>query len=136
MKIYVAGSSNEIPRVRAVQARLRAMGHEITFDWTGPVEEFGGGSDLDIRRKRLYANRDLLAIREADTVIGLAGGPTVSAGLWFELGYALACVRHTDDNYIAAVIVVGSQHIFAAVCTQHDTDEQMLISLATQSRTL
>lgn len=37
-KVYIAGSSKEIPRVRKWIAAMRAAGYEITCDWTDDVE--------------------------------------------------------------------------------------------------
>jgi hypothetical protein len=45
VKVYVAGRTTDLDRVREVMNALREEGHEITFDWTGPDGEIR--TDLD-----------------------------------------------------------------------------------------
>lgn len=45
MRVYVAGRTTDIERVRSVIAAVEKAGHEITFDWTGSEGEIR--TDLD-----------------------------------------------------------------------------------------
>ncbi len=106
MKIYVACSSREIPRARAVMADLRAAGHEITHDWTHHVEQAlaSGQSEsmLDDDFCEEAAHSDLDGVHRADVLVFLA--PTETAkGAWIEFGYAMGLcdmpivVAHDDE---------------------------------------
>lgn len=113
MKVYVAGSSSELDRVRAVMAALREAGHEITHDWTEDVlaaREAGHASDatVDDAHADKCAARDLRGIREADAFILLRREPA-SFGASFEAGYALAVATGVDATGFMRLHVVGSR---------------------------
>lgn len=92
MRVYVAGSSKEIPRVRAMQATLVALGCTITHDWTKQVEDYGAGADqLSAADKRRFARLDLDGIANAAMVVFLQSPVASSRGMWVEIGYAVAC---------------------------------------------
>lgn len=88
MKVYVAGSTKEVDRVKKVQEVVRNKGWDITFDWTG--------AEGEIKTKRPWvkgaqiARNEIQACQDADLTILLC--PVVSTGLgcWIELGATLA----------------------------------------------
>lgn len=104
MRVYVAASSREIPRARAVMAALREARMIVTHDWTGHVEaSIAMGTPehmLDDRLAWACAHDDLAGVREAEALVLLA--PTETAkGAWYECGYADALnipivVAHDD----------------------------------------
>jgi len=94
LRVYVAGSGNELPRVRAWLAALRDVGIEITLDWTDAIEAnrvAGGDASLSPEVREHHAREDFDAVLHADIVWYLAP-VTVSRGAYIELGYALG--RH------------------------------------------
>lgn len=91
LRVYVAGSGLELPRVRAWMAALREAGVEVTKDWTIEVEAAiarGGDAGLTEDERARAAHDDLAAVLAADLVWMLAP-VTQSRGAWVEFGYAL-----------------------------------------------
>lgn len=96
MKVYLAGSSTGTNRtaVKMAMAGLRGVaGIEVTHDWIASIERVEAEQGLDVGLDRDFrrecAEADLRGVRDADIVwvlIPSEGG----AGLWIELGYALA----------------------------------------------
>lgn len=74
-KVYVAGKTDDYPRVQRVQAVCRRLGMTITFDWTKTVESWGTSGGLKgqapdkLRRECAY--NDLQGVRDADLLIML-----------------------------------------------------------------
>ena len=93
IKVYVAASSQEIPRAQRAMRRLRESGHTVVGDWTEPVLARGYGGDANRQvpptERRSESLACLRAIGEADAVLLLAP-ETRSCGCWVELGFALA----------------------------------------------
>ncbi len=109
MKIYLAGPSAELSRVRAAAEMIEAYGHQITERWWTKVSDDGtcasdGCHDEDLLRKAARDNE--AGIVAAECVIALcrsAGG--ISTGTAHEIGYAQALSRFRV-NFVP-VIVVG-----------------------------
>lgn len=87
MKIYVAASSKEIPRARAVMDALEKVGHTITHDWTTSVDMYR--DDVTESQLTVCAIDDYYGVVWADCLLLLAP-MTPSTGSWVELGLALA----------------------------------------------
>lgn len=71
MKVYVAGRTSEVERVRRVQKMFTDRGHTITFDWTGEEGEIRSGwrgTEAEARGNFL-ANRERIAVIDADLVV-------------------------------------------------------------------
>lgn len=71
MRVYVAGRTTEIDRVRSVQRMFTERGHTITFDWTGEEGEIRKGwrgTDAE-PRGNLLANLERGAVISADLVV-------------------------------------------------------------------
>lgn len=92
MKVYVAGSTKEVERVKKTQDIIRKKGWTITFDWTGADGEIrtDGSWDENSPKGEDISLKEIKACKEADLIILLA--PKVSSGLgcWIEVGAGLA----------------------------------------------
>lgn len=88
MKIYVAGSSRDLHHVRVVQARVKSLGHEVTYDWTLDVERYGPGQLANPDNAAWCANNDTNAVLESELVIVVAHHRMW--GAMVELGIAIA----------------------------------------------
>lgn len=95
MKLYLAGPSKELDRVRAACALIEAAGHDITEMWWLRIEEAkrrGWATDAEVPEKfmRESAERNFFeGLCEADHVIALCkldGG--LSSGVAYEIGVA------------------------------------------------
>lgn len=93
MRIYIAGPSRDVARVRLAQALLHERGHTLTLDWLTPIIEnlAAGIRDRDLSRSEqiAHAATDSRAIRESDGVLLLVGADGLSTGSAVELGIAL-----------------------------------------------
>jgi hypothetical protein len=129
MKVYVAGSSREVARVRAMHRRLQNAGHTITHDWTKAVEALGGAPELPDGCEETHWREDLAGVGSADAVVVLSplGGLTTE-GTWVELGAAwglgrpvvlvgdrpwghrrvVECRVHSDVDVCGALAVLGA----------------------------
>lgn len=93
LKVYVAGSSAERhERSIPVIAALKAVGIEITHDWTIDMQQFSNAASSDENvpdEVRLRcANDDFNAIRQAHFVLFLSPDQRGSSGAWSEFGFA------------------------------------------------
>lgn len=91
MKVYVAGSSGELFRVRRAMDRLREAGVAITFDWTREVELVGTANPKGATKAdRIgWAKADLSGVANADLLLVLVS-PDPARGAYYEAGYAKA----------------------------------------------
>lgn len=89
MKVYVAGSSKELGRVKAAIQLLRDYGHEVTHDWPALVEQVGSANpDVDDDTRARWAWADLRGVADAKALWLLV--PAVDGGgAYFESGYLL-----------------------------------------------
>lgn len=88
MKIYIAASSKEIDRACRIMQSLRAMGHEITEDWTERMRRVGvpdAEVSFEILNEARIANEE--GILACDAFVFLAG--PASFGTGYETCYAL-----------------------------------------------
>ena len=69
MRVYVAGSSKEVPRIRGIHAAIRALGGDITFDWTPSIER---AIRLGISEEQL-PDTEAKVIAETDLFTGVFG---------------------------------------------------------------
>ena len=89
MRFYVAGGLPERERCSKMMEALRALGHEITYDWT----KFESTDEKDFTHERLQeiAREELIGAERADIFLML---PTKDgAGQYVELGTALQARR-------------------------------------------
>lgn len=122
MKVYLAGATKQLGRIRLVASRLESMGFEITHKWWEGLEV--EPHDASIEDKRKWAIEDLEGIRKAATTLVLwPEDQSGSAGLKIEMGYAMAVSPR--------VVVAGPcRSIFSALTYHLDTDEKALTFLS------
>lgn len=109
MKVYLAGPSAELDRVRAAAEAIEAAGHTITEKWWLRVEEaasHGWATDADVPSDYMEysAWRNAVGIQDANVVIALAkssGG--FSSGCAGEIGYAIA----RSEKYDLSTIIIA-----------------------------
>lgn len=86
-KYYVAGKADDYENVRKLIEEIKALGGDITYDWThltcSSVEPI-----YDWYRKT--ALLDLEGIDKCDVVVALMTKEYIFRGTWVELGYAIA----------------------------------------------
>lgn len=122
MRVYVAGSSAQLERVRDAMDALIERGHTVTHDWAHLVEEVGEANPLDAtdHERITWARDDLRGVNSAD-VLWLLMPTTEGFGAAVELGYALA--------HNIPVIVSGGipkRSIFTVFGRCYDRDDQAL----------
>ena len=96
MRIYVAGSTREKNRVRAMQKLLMHCGHSISYDWTGPQEQWRDnpstyGKSMAVSEMEGVNTADglVLLIPRADgSTLDEGKGSKLLRGAWVELGGA------------------------------------------------
>lgn len=121
MRIYVAGSSRQLERVKAAMAALRSLGHTITHDWVALVEEYGEANPVDAATStmRRWAADDLAGVYNAD-MVWLLMPETEGFGAAVEMGYAIA--------HGVPVIVSGAhaRSVFTSLASCYDRDDLAL----------
>ncbi len=121
-RVYVAGSSAQLERVKSAMAALREIGHTVTHAWPELVEEVGEANPLDATdaARRMWAADDLRGVYDAD-VLWLLMPSEGGFGAAVELGYALA-------HGIPVVVSGGDvkRSIFTVFGTCYDRDDQAL----------
>lgn len=126
MRIYVAASSAELERYRAVRTALVMLGHEV-YDWSAEHRP----TTAMTRSERLDAARvDLDEIRRANAVLVLA--PAARSDALVEMGYALAwrdAVWTLSDRRRGVIVsgLLAQRGIFAALADEEvDSDSDAL----------
>jgi hypothetical protein len=91
VNIYLAGASEEAKRCADAMAQLRALGHEITEDWTTSVLKHGPDEKCDLHTLFAAARRNARGVNMADLMIVLVPAERGSIGWSFEMGIAEQC---------------------------------------------
>lgn len=132
--IYLAGPSDEIPRVHYWRDKLSQAGYLQTYDWTIEVyetrTEYGGDGQLEDARQWEYTNADLTAICESE-VVWILWPKNKSHGASAEMGcvYGLrkAYELFGSDTAPPHLLVSGSNvrdHIFTSGADERFTNDQ------------
>ena len=128
MRVYVAGSSKELPRVRAAMTALRMSDVEVTFDWTEGAESWPPVESLSPGARAHAARLDVGAIDRADVVLVLAS-PHRSECM-VEMGYAM--------GQLIDVVIAGplaDRGIFGACANdEFDTDAEAIAAVLARGR--
>ncbi|MBW2971028.1 nucleoside 2-deoxyribosyltransferase [Candidatus Woesearchaeota archaeon] len=99
MKIYVAAKFEKKELVHDVFRKLRALGHEITYDWTTHknIKPYNANQET----ASIYSQNEVKGIRKCDVLIYIADerGTTLP----MEFGFALALAITTGKPHIFAV---------------------------------
>jgi hypothetical protein len=121
LRVYVAGSSAELDRVKTAMDRLRKAGITVSHDWVACINEVGsanpaGATDAD---RAQWAWEDLRGVKNAD-ILWVLWPETPSAGACVELGYAIRGGQR---------IIISGNHktsIFTTSGECYDTDYEAL----------
>lgn len=89
-KLYIAGSSKELERVKKFATYAKDQGFMITEPWWDKVEEHGANPDIPRAKKKEFADADIAGLEAAECVILLAPADNSGFGCAFEYGYAIA----------------------------------------------
>lgn len=82
MKVFVAGSINNINSIKDLMKSIKSNGHSIVHDWTDQFDE---------RRKQEFCLKDIGGIKESDVLIAcMENCRTLCRGTLIEIGIALA----------------------------------------------
>lgn len=123
MRIYVAGSSKELERVKACSAELEIAGHEVVSTWWRDVEVEGCGNPTLLEKRIHFAQKDLSEIDRCGVLWLLVPVEGVSShGAFLEYGYALAKSK--------ILISSGAQcrSIFLSLRLEFSTDHEVLVT--------
>jgi nucleoside 2-deoxyribosyltransferase len=122
VRVYVAGSSEQLDRVEAAMSALEERGHSIAHDWVTPVRTVGEANPpYGSLYARLKWARDDLAGVDSAQVLWVLMPSKEGFGAGVELGYAIArgipivCSGSCSKSIFTA---------FATLCT--DRDDQAL----------
>jgi hypothetical protein len=122
MRVYVAGKTEDIPRVRNVQALVRHTGHTLTYDWTHDVEEHGANISTSQRVREECALKDAKGVYACALLIAV-GSPHYMNGTLWECGMAAAwsiptwlidwelCPTHSIFEALPNVRLMGIQEV-------------------------
>ena len=106
MKVYVAGSLDDVRTVQFVQGSVVAAGHDLVLDWTrGPDT---GLTDYASHpgASRQLAKDDLHAVTDAEAVL-LVVSDKAGRGMFVEFGAALL---RAEQGSLAHLVVIGAEH--------------------------
>lgn len=137
MKVYVSGQVSDIESVQQVQKRLVDAGHEVTHDWT--LGELGD-TRIETREDKLQnkveagrrAQKDIEGAVDADVVVVCTDNQVRGAGMYVELGAALAQKRLTGKP---SIFTIGSRNhlsiFYLHPDVQHvDSIEELIINMS------
>ena len=116
MKFYVTGRSNNYQRVKEVVARLKAVGHSITFEWTAlpMVKPYNEHTE----EAASYAKQSIDGMVAADGYIIFAHED--GNGVYTELGSALAA---NAINGSPRIYAIGKDAKWSAMFNYHPAIE-------------
>jgi nucleoside 2-deoxyribosyltransferase len=131
MKVYVAGRTNDLARVKRAQEWCRQQDWQITYDWTENVNaqsvraESGGTDPATLRQ---YALNDRQGVRDADLVIVMTGPNLLGTAI--EIGMAIE-----RDTPVWLVGEPERDSVFFYLDTFTRIDEELLYhTIVTQRR--
>lgn len=130
LKVYVAGSSDELDRAEQVIARLRAAGITVTSTWAENIRKVGASNPRDASREQRghWSHVCLSEVDAAQVVLFLAPGRGHGRGGYYEVGYANAKGKHL----LASGDTV--QSIFLALGREFETDHEAIRYLVDLAR--
>ena len=119
MKVYVAASSQEMPRAKAVITAIREAGHEITHDWVAVIEQVGSANPehATVEDQRKWSKEDLDGAFNAEALVLLSPNKGTAQGAFTEFGYVLGLNRADEKHYrpVIAVKVPACHSIFLSM---------------------
>lgn len=136
MRIYVAGSSKDIEKIREIIQQLWDAGHEITHDWTinfEHLQDIVKGEDKEQARKvsQVSASHDRQGVLDADFLIWCVSSNSSHGAPW-EAG--LFSGLHFGNSHASCVLWLDERDpalIFASSYSkQFDKLEEVLVFLS------
>jgi len=120
LKVYLAGSTQDIERVKRWKGALVSVGVEVVSTWIEVIEKVGGANPRGATKVQRadWSTTDLAEVASADVLWFLVPpADKATRGAWLEFGYAVA--RHIT------LISSGDtrQSIFTAMGIELETDE-------------
>lgn len=115
MKIYVAGKTQDVEKVRTIMRIVKRLGHEITHDWTVKLDQVmlqRGRRDLAPetmeQQEREMAIADREGVRDADVLLVVSSehalvGTLIEAGMALGLGKQVILVKAPMESFPASV---------------------------------
>jgi hypothetical protein len=130
MRIYIAGSSKEVERVKHWQGQARLRGHQITHDWTGDVIANPNDSALTPEHMRRAASEDFAGVYRC-SVFWLLAPEVKSEGAFFELGvaYCRAFITGANPDVIVSGPTAGRIFCHLPSIVRFPSDELAFASL-------
>jgi len=127
MKFYIAGKFEEIDIIHDIFERIRAQGHEISYDWTTHVKS--KPYTEHVARIRQYAENELAAILDSDVFVYLTHERGTT--LHMEYGAALTKKKLGGEIKIYAVGIHNdrSPWYFNPLVKRVDTVDQVFADL-------
>lgn len=122
MRVYVAGSSDQLDRVEAAMDALAEKGHVVVHDWCAAVRQVGEANppDASLYARLRWARDDLAGVDSAQ-VLWVLMPSKEGFGAGVELGYAIA------KGIPIVVSGTHSRSIFTAFAVDcFDRDDQAL----------
>jgi hypothetical protein len=133
IKVYIAGSSQEVSRCERAIAYAETIGLHSTLDWTGSIRNALAAGvrehELPYEERNRLADLDLDAVRRADALVLLAPGRgTTSRGCWVELGYMIGLCHALNLRkpiFVVRVPETAYESLFEVKGTQiHATNDR------------
>lgn len=139
LRVYVATAFPNKAQAQFYMGRLRAIGIEITHDWTTAEQPLRGETTMPPAEQQAHAIADTRGVMTAD-VVWIIAPETGGTGCWFEMGVAAGL----QLAYLAApatapspphIFVSGpARTIFTSLFTHFDTHDQALARLVEEVR--
>lgn len=125
MRVYIAGSSDELVRALYWSDRLRAAGVDVVSTWPGVIAAVGAANPRDATRaqRRSLSGGCLQELATADVLWMLAPAVGHGRGAYAELGAAHALGKR--------LVASGDtlQSVFAAQAIEYASDEDAFAAL-------
>lgn len=92
MKVYIAGSSQELRRASRALEIAEKLGLEVVSTWVSQIKLDGNANPIDFETRRACSDQDLAEVRDCDVLWLLVPlDDRYSHGAFVEYGYAAAC---------------------------------------------
>ncbi len=132
LRVYVAGSSDEISRARRWMTALYGAGITVTSTWCDVIAATGGVGnprDATTADRRLWSEVDLAGQVAQSHVLWLLTPTTAPGrGAYCELGYAHALGKRIHSSGDT------KQSIFTAIGHEHETDDEAYAAIVAEAR--
>ncbi|MBI4262064.1 hypothetical protein HY624_00890 [Candidatus Uhrbacteria bacterium] len=131
MRIYVAAKFEKKDMVRAMYAQIRALGHEITYDWTTHkfIEPYVEHEDI----AQKYAENELAGIAACDVLIFISDEHGTTLPMEFGAASLRCFMTGKPIVYVVGEWNTKSPWFFASHVRRRETIEEVLKELTKTS---